>query len=404
MTNPFSDLFASDAPSPSGRFGALPRYNFVYGHIDASKVPASDLAEAAARVIRREGSKLGLYHVGDGPQGYLPLRDFVAQKVTRRGISCSGDDILLTTGSLQAIELVNRVLVEPGDTVILEEFTFGLAVSKAQQRGATVVAAPMDASGMDTAALAKILADLRQRGVRPKYVYTIPTVHNPTGTVLDLERRKQIIALSREFGVPVIEDECYADLQWNGEVPPSLYSLDPTRVVHIGSFSKTLAPALRLGYALADWSVIGRMIASKADAGSAGLDQMVAAEYLTEHFDRHVAELSAGLERKLYVMVEAVEREFGTSVELVRPKGGILLWLRFPEHVDTRTFHQAALQTGVAFNPGSDWACDPDAAKNFMRLCFALPSEQDIMDGIAILARVIHQFYGIPARSGNLLR
>lgn len=401
MTSMFSDRIAQDAPAPAPRFQGLPRYNFVYGHIDVARVPAQALAEAAAAVLGREGHRLGLYYAGHGPQGYVPLREFVAQKVVRRGIATTPDDILITTGSLQAIDLVDQVLLDPGDTVILETFTFGLAVSRARRRGAHVVAAPMDEHGMDVEALAGVLADLRDRNIRPKYIYTIPTINNPTGAVLDLARRYRLLELSRLFDVPVIEDECYADLHWGGETPPSLYSLDSTRVVHIGSLSKTLAPALRIGYAIADWAMLSRMVAVKSDAGSASLDQMVAAEYMRSHFDSHLAELKDGLKRKLSVMVEAVEREFGTSVDFTTPEGGILLWLRFPDHIDTRTVHAEALARGVAFNAGSDWACDAEAARNYLRLCYALPTEDDIRDGIAILADIFHTRFGLPTHGSN---
>jgi 2-aminoadipate transaminase len=404
MSDVFTDKFAEDVPGPAPRFSGLPRYNFVYGHIDAAKVPAEDLARAAAAVSRREGKSLGLYYVGHGPQGYLPLREFVAWKVQRRGISTDVADILLTTGSLQAIDLVNQILVQPGDTVIMEAFTFGLALSRARRRGATVVAAPTDHYGLDVDALEAILADLRQKGVRPKYIYTIPTVNNPTGTVLGIDRRHRLMELSQTFDVPLIEDECYADLHWGDKTPPSLYSLDRTRVVHIGSFSKTLAPALRIGYAIADWSIVSRMIATKSDAGSAGLDQMVAAEYLYSHFDTHLSEIKSGLQRKLAVMLEAVDKEFGTTVEVRPPEGGILLWLRFPNHVDVRTIHAAAAAEGVAFNAGSDWACDPEAAKHYIRLCYALPNEDDIQKGVRILANVMHRHFGFPIRSANRLR
>ena len=393
------------APEPAARFSGLPRFNFVFGHNDPEQVPDTALAEAARRVLADNGRLLGMYYLGDAPQGYAPLRAFVADKLARRsGIACGADDVLLTSGSLQAMDLVNDVLVGPGDTVILEEFTYGGAIAKVQRLGASVVGAPLDGDGIRIDALRLILEQLRATGVTPKYIYTIPTVQNPTGSIMPLGRRRELVALAREYGVPIFEDECYADLVWSGERPPALHALDPANVVHIGSFSKSLAPALRIGYAVADWQVLGRMIAAKTDAGSGALEQMIVADYVSTSFETHVAELTAGLRLKLDALVEALGREFGTAAELFVPKGGIFLWLRLPEGVDVRSFAGPALDAGLAFNPGPDWACDPEAAKGFMRLCFALPSIPDIHAGVAELARISFEHTGVPARSGNVRR
>ena len=400
-----AETFRAGAPESGARFAGLPKYNFVFGHNDPEQVPAEALAECARTVLSANGRKLGMYNLGQAPQGYEGLRAFVAEKAAKRcGIACTADDVLVTSGSLQAMDLVNALFVASGDTVILEEFTYGGAISKVQRLGGRVVGAPLDEGGIVMPQLRRILEGLKAEGTTPRYIYTIPTVQNPTGSIMSLERRHELLALSREFGVPIFEDECYADLVWSGERPPAIYSLDPSRVVHIGSFSKSLAPALRIGYVIAPWDVLGRLVASKTDAGSGALEQMVVAEYVSREFDSHVDDLRAGLGRKLDVLVEALSREFGTSAELFRPEGGIFLWLKLPDHVDVRTFAASALAQGVAFNPGPEWACDPDAAKSYMRLCFALPSEDTIREGVAELARITHEATGVPARSANRTR
>lgn len=399
----YKDAFSATGPEPAARFTGLPKYNFVYGHNDPAQVPSEALAEAAARVIRENGSRLAMYHLGDGPQGYRPLRDFVARKLgATRGISCTADDVVLTSGSLQGMDLVNATFLDAGDTAILEDFTYGGAIGKLQRLGVEVIGAPLDSDGIRMDALETLLKDLAGRGVTPKFIYTIPTVQNPTGSVMPIARRRQLLALSAEYGVPIIEDECYTDLAWEEGQPPALYALDPSRVVHIGSFSKSLAPALRVGYVVGGWDVLSRVLARKTDAGSPAIEQMVIAEYFGATFDQHVASLKAALRRKLDVMVESLEREFGTSAELFVPKGGIFLWLKLPDHVDVRTFAQSALDQGVAFNPGPEWACDPDAAKSYMRLCFALPAEHMIREGVAELARICFEHTGVPERRGNV--
>lgn len=399
----FHEAFSRVGPDPVARFSGLPRYNFVFGHNDPAEVPADELAGIAAKVIREQGPTLAMYHLGQGPQGHRGLRDVVAAKLRRsRGMACTADDIVLTSGSLQAMDLVNATFIESGDTVIIEEFTYGGAIGKVQRLGANIVAAPLDENGIRMDALEAILEDLQRREIRPKFIYTIPTVQNPTGSIMPLDRRHRLLDLSARYRVPIFEDECYADLAWYDSTPPALYALDPSRVVHVGSFSKSLAPALRVGYVVAAWDVLSRVLARKTDAGSPAIEQMVIAEYSGRAFDDHLKTLKAALRRKLDVMIEAVEREFGTSVELFVPQGGIFLWLKLPDHVDVRTFVQPALEQGVAFNPGPEWACVPDSARSHIRLCFALPDEDTIREGVAELARICFEHTGVPARRANI--
>ena len=402
----YPHLFGKQVPPPAPRWAGNAKYNFIGGHNDRTLVPVEGLIAAAATALRREGRELALYSMAQGPQGYLGLRRFVADKLARwRGIDGSPDDVLITSGSGHGIDLVNQVLLEPGDTVILEEFTYGGYLTKLRRLGVNIVGAPLDEGGIRNDALAQILADLKRRRITPKYICTIPTIQNPTGSIMPIERRRELLALAREYGVPIFEDECYADLTWGGmAAPPALYALDPARVIHIGSFSKTLAPALRLGYVTADWGFLSRMVAIKtaSDSGTGALEQMVVAEYFSTHFEAHVDELSRALKGKLDTMVEAVEREFGTAVEPWVPKGGIFLWLKLPDEVDVRKLVQPALKAGVAFNPGPEWAVDGEAAKSRLRLCFGLATKEEIVEGVAAFARVCYEETGIPEQSGNV--
>ena len=402
----YPNLFGKTLPAPAPRWAGNAKYNFIGGHNDRTLIPVEGLIEAAAAVLRRQGPELALYGMGLGPQGYPGLRKFVADKVKRwRGIDAGPDDVLITQGSGQAIDLVNAVLLEPGDTVILEEFTYQGYLNNLRRLGVKMVAAPLDDDGIRIDALAGVLADLKKQGTTPKYICTVPTIQNPTGSVMPLERRREFLALARDYGVPIFEDECYSDLTWGGmQAPPALYSLDPQRVIHIGSFSKTLSPALRLGYVLCDWEFMSRMIAIKTERFShtGALEQMVVAEYFSKHFQPHVDKLAGTLKEKLDTMVEAVEREFGTAVEPWLPKGGIYLWMKLPDQVDVRKLVQPALKAGIAFNPGPEWAVDGNAAKSRLRLCFALTTKEEIRDGVAAFAKVCYEEFGIPEQSGNV--
>jgi 2-aminoadipate transaminase len=334
------------------------------------------------------------------------LREFVARKVARdAGIQCSADDILITSGSLQGLDLVNQVLVSPGDTVIVEQATYGGAITRLNRAGAKIVGVPVDADGLDTRALARTLDELAARGITPKYIYTIPTVQNPTATVMSEARRAEVLDLSRRFGVPIFEDECYADLVWEGRRPPALRAMDSTeRVVHIGSFSKTIAPALRVGYLIAGWPVMSRILAVKTDAGSGALEQMVLAEYCREHFDAHVQALRGTLRRKLDALAGALRDQFGPQAQFDYPAGGIFLWVTLPEPVDTTKLAQVALQAGVAINPGAEWMTDAQAGRKRMRVCFAHPTEEVLREGTARLAQICHREFGVPARTAQTHR
>ena len=329
--------FAATAPAPAARFTGLSEFYFIGGNNDPTQIPTDLLAKAADTVIRRDGHLIAMYNLGLGPLGYPPLRDFVADKMRRhRGIDADRENILITTGSNQGIDLVVAAMLNPGDVVVLEEHCYASSITRFKKAGATIVPVKLDDDGMVMDDLARILAEQKARGAPVKMIYTIPTIQNPTGSIMPLDRRHALLALAKEYDVIIFEDECYADLIWAGGAPPALYALDPGRVVHIGSFSKTLAPALRLGYATGDWQIIGRMAALKSDGGTGALDQMVTCEYFSTYFDQHVASLTKILGDKLDTMIEAIEAEFGSHMTIFKPKGGIFLWMKLPDAVDVR--------------------------------------------------------------------
>ncbi len=399
----YDKLFRADLPPAAARPGGFPPFNFVGGHNDPGSVPVEDLIAAAARAMRRDGRALSKYGLDSGPLGYRPLREFLVGKLKRdAGITCTADEILITQGSLQGLDFVNAVLVAPGDTVIIEEMTYGGAITRLQRAKASIVGVPVDHDGMSADRLRDTLQSLKGQGIRPKYIYTIPTVQNPTATVMSLARRQQILDLAQEFGVPVFEDDCYADLTWDGQRPIAMRAMvNDDRVIHIGSFSKTIAPALRLGFVVAGWEVMSRILAIKTDGGSGALEQMTLAEYCPTHFDDHVRALRGVLRRKVTVMMEALREQFGDEVEFEDPAGGIFLWMRLPEGVDTKRLEQAAGPAGITLNPGAEWMTDAAGGRRRMRLCFAHPSEEVIREGVGRLAEICHREFGVPRREGR---
>ena len=403
----YASLLAPNLPMPARRWAGFPPYNFVGGNVDAASMPVEDMIAATTVALRREGGTLATYGLESGPLGYRPLREFVAAKLARRsGLTVSPDSVLITSGSQQGLDLVNTILCRPGDTVLVEQFSYGSALGRLRRLGIDPVGIPLDGDGMRMDLLAERLAVLKAAGVHPKFIYVIPTIQNPGGSIMPEERRVELLRLSAEYGVPIFEDECYADLLWSdAERPPAIAAMDDgNRVIHCGSFSKTIAPALRVGYIVAAPDLIAQMLACKSDGGTGALEQMMLAEYCASRFDQHVAHVTDLLKEKLDAMTDAIEEHFGTVANFVPPNGGIFLWVTFPDSVDALRLAAAAAARGIAINPGPEWSADAAPARSKVRLCFGNPTAEAIRDGVRILADICHQEFGVPVRSANVER
>ena len=395
MAFDFSPFFRKDLPNPASPWSGFPEYNFTGGHNDPESIPVEALSLALTKVLTREGHTLATYNLESGPLGYLPLRELIAAKLNERaGLTCDADQVLVTSGSLQALDLANAVFIEPGDTVIVEATTYSGALDRLEKCGADWIGITLDEEGLRTDALASALADMKGRGIRPKYIYTIPTVQNPTGTVMSHQRRLELLRVAGEFKVPIFEDDCYADLLWDGERPPALRALDRNgQVFYCGSFSKSLAPSLRVGYLVADWPVLSRMLTKKTDGGTGALEQMVLAEFAPAYFDSHVDALRDSLKTKRDAMVSVLKENFGPTAKISLPRGGIFVWVTLPETVDTSRLAEVALAEGVAINPGAEWSANPEKGRHSLRLCFGNPSMKTIEEGVARLAKICQQEY-----------
>lgn len=397
------DQFLHEDTLPrSQKWNGFPIFNFIGGHNDEELVPLKDLEKAAKKVILENGKILGKYNY-TGPLGYLPLRKFITKKLKKGAkMDCSEEEILIVSGSLQALDLVNETLLRNGDTVIIEEACYGGVFTRLSRLNINIEGIPVEEDGININKLRDKLTSLKNQSIIPRYIYTIPTIQNPTGTVMSLEKRIDLINLSKEFNIPIFEDDCYADLIWAEERPPSIRSLDHSgRVIYCGTFSKSIAPGFRLGYLVADWSILSRILPYKTDAGTGGLEQMVLAEYCETYFFKHLKTLNKQLEIKSKIMCEALDKFFGNSVEYKKPVGGIYIWVSFPKKVDTKILFDKSLEVGVAINPGVEWSIEEENNKK-IRLCFANPTKKEIEDGIKSLAEICQKQFGIPLNIANV--
>jgi 2-aminoadipate transaminase len=393
-------------PAPAQSWKGFPKYNFVGGHNDSASIPAKELAVSVTSILNREGSDLATYGLQSGPQGYTPFREAIASMLNRRaGMREDANSILVTSGSLQALSLIFDLFLDPGDVVLLEKACYGGTLSRLRTRSVEYVGVELDQEGMRADSLDQAIRQVKAKGKRPKMIYTIPTVQNPTGRVMSEERRHQIIAVAKEHDLPIFEDDCYADLIFAGGRPPAIRALDDDgRVVYCGSFSKSIGPAIRVGFIAADWPILSRLLALKTDGGTGAIEQMALSEYLGEKFDAHVDSLNKTLKTKAEAMADAIDEHFGASAEFERPKSGIFLWLKLPDAVDTSRLYQVASSEGVAINPGADWSTEETYGKKRLRLCFANPSVENIRQGISKLADICHREFGIPHHSSNTQR
>ena len=406
MTYKLENFFATGLPDATGAYNGFPEYNFVGGHNSEKNIPIKELVKSAESVLSKEGKNLALYGHNSGPQGNLALREFLVSYLDEHtGMKIDTGNILLTSGSLQALDLVNKLFLKKGDTVLVEEATYGGAISRIESLGVKHIGIKLDNEGICPQHLIQILEMLKAKDISPKYLYTIPTVQNPTATVMPEKRRREILEIAKKYNFLIFEDDCYADLTWDRKRPKSIYSLcDEDRVIYCGSFSKSIAPALRVGYIIASWKAISKILAYKNDGGSGAIEQMILADFCKNNYKKHADELVIELERKCDLMMQCLDMEFGSIAEFTKPKGGIFIWITFPATINTNRLFKVASEKGVALNPGSEWVSKSEEGINKIRLCFANPKDEIIKDGISHLAQICYDEFGIPSTGANVKR
>ena len=362
--------------------GARAPISFAFGLPDAPSFPHDELA-AATELVLREHSDRALQY---GPAAGMPrLIDALIAKLNRdEDLGLEPDNVLITNGSAQALGLIARLLIDPGDTVLLEAPTWPGAINLFQRAGATLVSLPLDGEGLDLAAAESRLIHLAAQKIQPKFLYVIPTFQNPTGLTLSVERRMALLDLAARYDLLVIEDDAYRDLVYDGAAPPSLLELDPDgRVLRLGTFSKILAAGLRLGWVLGPPDIVSQLTAYKEDGGTSPFSSYVAAAYMMAGaLEPHIRDLVALYRQKRDVMLRALQWYFPPGVQWTRPTGGFFIWLTLPPHLNAEDLLDRAREEGVDFLPGERCFATPGTDRHTIRLAFSLPTPDQIEEGI----------------------
>ena len=353
--------------------------------------PTQRFQEICTRVLTENSSAALQY---GATEGYTPLRQMIADKLS--GMGATLDNVMITAGSQQALDLVGKLLIDPGDRVLVEAPTYLGALQAFTVYGALYVSAPIDEDGLRT--------DLVEAALQshPKFMYVLPNFQNPAGVTLSEGRRHQLVLLSDVYHVPIVEDDPYGELRYEGEPLPSLAAIDQennrrldspfANVIHLGTFSKTLAPGLRLGWIVAAPEVISKLVQLKqgADLHTSTFTQVVAYEVARDGFlERHIDRIRTVYRERRDVMLEALKEFFPAEVTWTRPAGGLFLWATLPEGVDAQELFGLALRENVAFVPGDPFFADADNGRH-MRLNFSNADPEHIREGIRRLARAVH--------------
>ncbi|MDA3936001.1 MAG: PLP-dependent aminotransferase family protein, partial [Actinomycetota bacterium] len=349
------------------------------------QVPSEAVAEAARNAILHEGAAALQYGSSDGrPQ----LRAIIVELMAEIGVRLGADELIVTAGAQQGLDLLAKTFVNPGDVIITEGPTYVGALQAFSAYQPRIICIPMDEDGMRVDLLAEELQQLGPRGA--KFIYTIPNFQNPGGVTLCPERRRRLLELAREYDIPVIEDDPYGRLRFEGGHVMPLRALDD-EVIYLGTFSKIFAPGLRLGWMTAPRPILAKVLLAKqaADLCGSAFAQVTAERYFTGTRWRKVLQgLTRTYAERRDVMLEALDEHFPPEAHWTRPEGGFFVWVELPEFLDANAMLAEAVEHGVTFVPGDGFFPD-GRGRNCMRLAFCYASPDDIREGIARLAKVL---------------
>lgn len=361
--------------------------SFAGGIPDPALFPQAEIAEASRRILAEDGAAALQYAESEG---YPPLRDLIAGRLAAEGVACTRDNILITSGAQQGLDFLARLFLSPGDEVLVARPTYLGALQAFNGQGP--VYGPLPGPGSNRAAGAASGA------ARPRFGYVVADFDNPTGECLPLAERRALVENAAAMGLPLIEDAAYRPLRYDGEDLPSLLALDAARaggidhglVIQCGTFSKTIAPALRIGWVVAPRPVIERLVVLKqgSDLHASTINQMIACEVSRRLGGDHLERIRSTYRARRDAMLAALAAHFPAGARWTRPQGGMFVWVTLPADVDTEELLRRALEADVAFVPGRSFHAD-DSGRNTLRLSFSLNNEAVIAEGIRRLGQVV---------------
>lgn len=351
--------------------------------------PHEALADIAAEVLREQPVTALQYGI---TEGYVPLREAIKARLARvEGIGREDDELIVVSGGQQGIELATKCLVNEGDTVIVEQPSFIGATNAFRSYGAHLVGVPVEQDGMDLDALEKALSE--NNNVR--FIYTIPTFQNPMGVTMSVDKRKRLYEIAKKNGVLILEDNPYGELTFDGVKTPTIKSMDTDGIVmYSGSFSKILAPGLRLGFLCAPKAIIQKVVIAKqvSDVHTPMLPQLLATEYMKRYdLDALIAKMRETYAHKCSTMLTAMDEFFPADITYTRPGGGLFIWCDLGHGLDTLALSKQAIAEKVVYVPGNTFMVDMDERCSALRLNYSTMSDEKIVEGIKRLGKVFHK-------------
>lgn len=366
---------------------ALPDIISLAGGLPAPEIfPVREIEEACHYLLRNEPQKALQYST---TEGYLPLREYLAESMAKYGIKHGANNIQITTGSQQALDLIGKVFIDPGTTVLTGRPTYLGAIQAWRAYEVNFVTVPLDSDGMRVDKIEAIIKD-----ELPRFIYVLPNFHNPAGTTVPEERRKQLVDLARKYDLILVEDDPYGALRYENEDIIPIAALAPERTIYLGTFSKTLTPGLRIGWVVAPAEIIRRIVQAKqgADLHTSTFDQMIANDIAQRGILKmHIKKIRETYKERRNVMLEALEEFWPNGCCWTRPEGGLFLWAEVPEAINTAEFMETAIENKVAYVPGNNFYPYNDGGFNAMRLNFSNAQPDKIVEAIRRLGEALKE-------------
>ncbi len=361
--------------------------SLIYGFPDAASLPASSVAESTVRAMESNGEWALQYA---RTEGVLPLVDALLEKLSRdQGIEASRNELMLTAGSSQAIQLLLDLLIDWDDTVIVEEPTWMGFLWALKNVGGKPVPVPVDDQGMRLDELESKLADMKLQGLTPKFIYVMPNFQNPSGVSMSLERRRNLLEIAQKYGTLILEDDAYFDLRYTGSPLPTIYSLDTTgSTMYMSTLSKIMGAGMRIGWLLAPEEIIRTLSVLKIDGSTNVFGAFVAADWVPRHLDTHIEQLNQIYEARRDVMLRALQQHMPDGTTWTTPDGGFFIMVTAPDGLNMTALHSYAKERGIEYLPGSTCFVN-DIGHDTIRLAFSFATEDQIEEGIRILGEVV---------------